>query len=86
MSDNEPAESAVFVKLLGVSPDDIPVDESEIPADEAQELANDIHRLITEDYAFDVDGVAPVVNPDIHQTLTDALRGDADDSGVAESR
>lgn len=65
----------LFVEIYGIEPDDIPAHTDE-PAvtDEATAIANDIHDLLREEYGLtDVEGVATVVNPDVHEQLTAAF-------------
>lgn len=61
-----------FIEVRGVSPEDFPEWEtSSSKQDEAVSLANDIHRLLVEDYdKTDVTGVAPVVEPASHDLLS----------------
>lgn len=64
-----------YIELHGVEPADIPhgVDWDGETIDAASELANDIHQLIQEDYPFDADGVATVVQLDAHRKLNNAF-------------
>ncbi|WP_135306026.1 hypothetical protein [Haloarcula amylovorans] len=65
------SDKRLFIEVHGIGPDDIPVhaDEPSVP-DEATAIANDIHDLLREEYGLtDVEGVATVVNPDVHEQL-----------------
>ena len=67
-------DEALYVAIHDLSPDDVPYgDEWDGPTnDAATSLANDIHRLVTEEYPFDTPGVEVVVNEDAHERLNDA--------------
>ncbi|WP_135306416.1 hypothetical protein [Haloarcula amylovorans] len=65
------SEQRLFIEIHGIGPDDLPAHSDE-PAirDEVTALANDIHDLLREEYGLtDVEGVATVVNSDIHEKL-----------------
>ena len=64
-------DKRLFIEEHGIEPDDIPAREDEPTApDEATAIANDIHDLLREEYGLtDVEGVATVVNPDVHEQL-----------------
>ncbi|WP_236045113.1 hypothetical protein [Haloarcula nitratireducens] len=65
------SDERLFIEVYGIDPDDIPVhaDEPSVP-DEATAIANDIHDLFCEEYGLtDVEGVATVVNPAVHEQL-----------------
>ncbi len=71
MSDNQ----TTYIELHGIAPEDIPYgDEWDgNTLDAGSDLANDIYQLIQEEYPFDVDGVATVVNEDAHEQLNEAF-------------
>ncbi|MBX0298313.1 hypothetical protein [Haloarcula nitratireducens] len=67
------SDKRLFIEVHGIGPDDIPAhgDEPAVP-DDAPAIANDIHDLLREEYGLTAaEGVATVVNPDIHEQLVD---------------
>ncbi|MBX0298061.1 hypothetical protein [Haloarcula nitratireducens] len=65
------SDERLFIEVHGIGPDDIPAhsDEPAVP-DEATAIATDIHDLLREEYELtDVEGVATVVNSDVHEQL-----------------
>ncbi|WP_241692991.1 hypothetical protein [Haloarcula limicola] len=67
------SDKRLFIEVHGIGPDDIPAHSDKPTApDEATAIANDIHNLFREEYGLtNVEGVATVVNPNVHEQLVD---------------
>lgn len=67
------SDESVFVELHGIDPEDIPhgLQWDGEANDAATDLANDIYALVDQEYPFDVNGVATVVNQEKHESLND---------------